>query len=344
MTAPAYTVSSADVVAERETALAVWHGSLGDGRRMPAKYDWFYLGNPDGMPMLALLHHRDGGPPVGAVAAGQRRMQWRGAPIRAGLMVDFAVDAGHRSLGPALVLQRQAIRLALEQAEVLYAFPNERAAPVYQRAGYRHAGDAVRHARVVHYGRYLARHLPRALAAVAGAALSLVDGPHLRWSARGLYATWSDRAIDEMDALWQGSARGDGLLTVRDTAYLRWRFDRNPLVRTRYLLLRDRAGRLRAWFACRREEDAGILTVQDFWSDDAIAGLSQPRAAALLRAAREADATVVWVELAGMLPRAGWRAAGFRERSRRPVFMHATAIDGDALAARFHLTGGDEDE
>lgn len=346
MKVAAYDVFAADLVRDRAQALSIWHGNLGDDERMPSKYDWFYLDGPHGQPgpaTLAILRHRDSDARVGAVGAGPRRMLWRGAPVTAGLMVDFAVVAGHRSLGPALILQREAMALALAQADLLYALPNERAAPVYQRAGYRHAGDLVRHARVLRHGGYLARHLPRPLAACAGALLDLADRLRLRLRSRPLRAEWTDAASDEMDRLWADSAHGEGLVTIRDAAYLRWRFDRNPLAGTRYLLLRDDDGSLLAWFACRREDAA--LVVDDYWATDAIAGIARARVDALLVEARRLGCAAVWIELAGATARTrAWRANGFRPRSARPLFLFSADMAPQPGADDLFLTGADEDE
>jgi hypothetical protein len=42
--APVYAIHDGDVVRDRDTVLAIWHGNLGESERMRAKYDWFYLG------------------------------------------------------------------------------------------------------------------------------------------------------------------------------------------------------------------------------------------------------------------------------------------------------------
>lgn len=343
MKAPGYDVVAADIVRDREDALSIWRGNLGDDTRMSSKYEWFYLDCPHGKPLLATLRHRESDSLVGVVGAGPRRMLWRGKPVTAGLMVDFAVDAGHRSLGPALILQRQAMALVSEHADLLYAFPNERAAPVYQRAGYRHVADTTRHARVLRHGNYLVRYLPGALAACAGKLLDMADRLRLRLRSRPMTAEWADEASDEMDRLWAESPHGDGLVTIRDAAYLRWRFDRSPLVSTRYLLLRDADGKLQAWFACQHRDD--VLAVDDYWSSDAIAGIARDRVDALLVEARKTGCTVVWIELAETAARTTtWRKSGFVSRSSRPVFVYSPGIALDALAADLHLTGADEDE
>ncbi|PZQ14069.1 MAG: hypothetical protein DI564_10955 [Rhodanobacter denitrificans] len=344
MNAPAYAGAAGDVVCDRDTVLGIWRGNLGQDARMQAKYDWFYAQCPFGAPLLRLLRHGADAAPVGAAAAGPRRMLRDGRPIEAGVLVDLAVLPEHRSLGPALMLQGELARAGGERFDLLYGFPNPKAAAVFKRVGYDRLGEIVRRARVLRHAGYLARRLPRPLAAFAGfvldrvrAAVDAVRAPRER-----LVASWSDRADARFDALWSASPKGDGLVGVRDAAFARWRFDASPLATTRYLLLAGADGALRAWFACQVED--GVLHVRDFWSDDAATGIGHARVAALLRAARQAGHAAVSVEYAGPDARlAGWSAAGFVERSRRPVFGRWS--DGSAAAAvAIHLTSADEDE
>src|SRR5690606_8940540 len=98
--APTYAVAAGDVGRDREAVLDVWRGNLGEDARMRAKYDWFYRKCPYGEPLLRLLRLGDGASPVGAAAAGPRRMDDGTGPLEAGVLVDLAVRAEHRSLGP----------------------------------------------------------------------------------------------------------------------------------------------------------------------------------------------------------------------------------------------------
>ena len=344
MSGAAYEVVEVSARHDREQVLALWEGNLGSGTRLGLKYDWFYVDCPADAPLVMSLLQRETEERVGVVAAGERRMLWRGQPVRAALMVDLAVAPEHRWLGPALILQRRMKQVAAERYDLLYVFPNPLATPVYLRAGYSHLGEIVRYARVLRHQGYLARHLPRPLAWAGGSLLDVFDRVRRRLRARPCRHEWVDRSTDDMDRLWASSHHGDGPITVRDRAYLDWRFDRSPLASTRYLLLRADDGRLEAWFACQARED-NILHVHDFWSVDAVEGLARTRVDTLLHAANAADHRAVWFEFAGAsASMAGWLAAGFKPRSRRPVFGHATTCPPQALAATLHLTAADEDE
>jgi len=345
-----YAVRPGTARRERDAVIDVWRGNLGREDRLGAKFDWFYLGCPFGEPLLRVLHHEPTGAAVGVAAAGPRRMLADGAALGAGVLVDMAVKAEHRSLGPALTLQKAILSAGVERFQLLYGFPNPKAAPVFKRVGYSELAPLVRYARVLRYGGHLARMMPKAAARPLG---WMLDGATVAWqelaARRGRaprwHARWADRAEPQIDALWARSEHGTEPIAVRDSAMLRWRFDEAPLPRTRYLLLSDAdGGELQAWFAC--QEDGETLHVRDFWSIDAAHGIGQSFLAALQRAARQAGHSVVSVEYAGPVQRrAAWLDAGFIARTRRPVFARwRDASSGGENRADIHLTSADEDE
>jgi hypothetical protein len=270
-----------------------------------------------------------------------------GQPIRAGVLVDLVVDAAHRSLGPALILQREILERALAEFDFVYGFPNPKAVRVVTRVGYSVIDESVRCSLVLHHAPYLERVLPRPLARAAGA---IVDGIDRGVEAlRGLVGTrlsaeWRDDVDPRMQALWERSAP-QGLVGSKDIQGLGWRFAASSDQRARYLLVGARAeGPLEAWFACQAR--GSTLHVRDFWSVEA--NTSTPRAAirALARAARSAGFSSVSVECtASSRALASWLRAGFRERGRRPVVgAWNPALNLANSGVPIHLTAADEDE
>lgn len=344
---PPYAVRAGDPRTDRDAVLAVWRGNLGHDARMAAKYDWFYLRAPAGAPLLQLLFHGDGDAPVGACSAGRRRLLRDGAALRAGVLVDLAVAPAHRSLGPALMLQQGLFAAGRRELDLLYGFPNPKAAPVFKRIGYRPLGEMIRHARVVRHAPYLRRRLPKlpgAIAALPGALIDLACDLRdtLRHpQSRALRARWHERAPD-IAALWDASPKPRAITAQRDTAHLRWRFDDAPatdgLAPFRHLTL-HRGDALVAWFATRSDDHT--LHVHDFWT--VTGAMPQPAVVlALLRAARARGHAAVSIELATSDERlAPWRALGFEARSRRPLFGAGHALEA---GIELHLTSADEDE
>ena len=243
---PAYTVHVADVERDRELILGLWRGNLGDESRMARKYDWFYRDCPYGAPLTLLLRHEDSGAWVGVATAGPRQMMLSGKLVQAGVLVDLAVLPAHRSLFPALSLQMALMEAGSKRFELMYGFPNPKAAAVFKRVGYVPLCKLVRHARVLRHGGYVRRRLPAPLAWPAGVMLDMEDRVRLARRGAGMRGQWQDQADATLSDLWSPDRAGDGPVSIRDLAFLRWRFDqrvaRGRAVRARFLG-RARGGR-----------------------------------------------------------------------------------------------------
>jgi GNAT superfamily N-acetyltransferase len=343
-----YAVVDGDVRRDRDVVIGICRSNMSTSARFLHKYDWFYGSCPWGKPLLLLLRCEASGETVGTAAIGPRRMLLNGRKIRAGVLVDLVVDARHRTLGPALMLQRAALERALERFDFIYGFPNPKALPVVKRAGYIGLGDMVRLTHVLHYAPYLRPLMPHALALAAG---WLIDGLDRcrnlirRVFGSRLHGEWRDNADERMQTLWDRSSPRAGLVGVRDVETSRWRFDEAAFNRVRYLLVSARDGdALTAWFACQSE--GTTLHIRDFWSVDAQTGISRAALDALVRAASAAGYVSISFECLGDDHAIGaWRAARFMERSRRPVVgAWAPALSDELCAAKIHLTPADEDE
>jgi hypothetical protein len=349
---PVYVACVGDAIRDRDVVLSTWQGALGEeNRRHVAKYDWFYLGCPWGTPLLELLNYTPTAACVGTCATGPRRMLWQGREIRAGVLVDMAVAAQHRTLGPALILQAGLLAAAADRFDLLYGFPNPKATAVVRRAGYPVIGELRRFSCVLRHGSYIERVMPKFLAQPIGWLFDLLrDGQRTLRAQRNPrhIAIWHDCADPRMDELWLNSEHGSGLIAIRDSAMLRWRFDALPGIETRYLCVTE-SGKdsLLAWFAC--QIDGTTLHVRDFWSRDGAQGMRRSHIDALIRAARRDNRyAAVSVEYAAPAARlSGWLAAGFVEREGQPIvgrWLHEHGTAGAQQWADFHLTAADEDE
>jgi hypothetical protein len=332
---------------DRAPLLKLWRGNLGTVVRWAEKYDWFYLACPWGEPMVRVLRHAATAEWVGVAAVGPRRVRWNGREIRAGLLVDMAVDASHRSLGPALMLQRAVLEDALSVFDLVYGFPNPKAIPVVKRVGYKKLADMVRCSRVLRHGPYLRRLLPAPLAALAGSLIDVVDRlvDGWRWLLGSrLIGTWHDEAETCLHELRIHDASSDGLVGVRDRNALHWRFDAVSFARVRYFVVRERNhSRAQAWFAC--QEEGATLHVRDFAPISRPGTMSRRALDALIRAARARGHSALSVQYAGSEDGwAPWKAARFVERDRRPIYGAWREWLPEEIAVVVHFTPADEDE
>lgn len=334
-----YWVEDGDLAADGEAAVAVWRASLGNASGRAAKLEWFYRAAPDGA-HLQLLRAGPERDVVGTAGVGWRHMRLDGRELRAGLLADMAVLAAHRTLGPAMQLQRAASERALQAADLAYGFPNASAVPVVKRLGFVHAGDMVLYARALRHAPYLERRLPGPLARVLGAgidaAFALRD--RLRGLRRGrLHADWCDSPAAPVHPRWPHPGMLEG---VRDDGALQWRFAHNPLATFRFLYLRHAPqAPAAAWFVCRRDRD--VLHLADF----GFAPGANPAhcVAALAREAAAQGCRSILVECC--LPaeeRSALLGAGFRERQRRPIYLRWRDPAQATQVLRF--TAFDEDE
>lgn len=343
-----YSVHAGHVQRDRATVLGIWKGNLGREDHLEAKYDWFYARCPWGEPIVRLLHHDATQEWVGAAAIGRRRMRWNGREIRAGVLVDMAVVPRHRTLGPALLLQRELFGHAMQEFDLVYGFPNVRAVPVVKRVGYVKLTDIVRYTCVLRHAPYLQRHMPRPVAALAGWALDLRAGLQFRVRAGAgtrRSAAWRATSSAELASLGSSAGMVSGLVAERDGSLLRWRFDEAPRSETRYLVVSSNGEVPTAWFACHF--DSRVLHVQDFCGADGPQHHIDPVSGThLVEAARALGAISVSVQHAGSdEAAAAWQSAGFVERARRPVYGYWNPALGDVPdAAAIHLTAADEDE
>lgn len=341
-----YRCEPANLDRDREDILSIWRGGLSNVAGQAAKFDWFYMQGEAGSPIVSLLLHAESGRRVGIAAAGPRRANWNGRAVRIGVLVDLAVLPEHRSLFPAMLLQRSLQQSVPGSLAALYGFPNPRAAPVFARVGYSKTLDVRRFVRVLRSRVYLRRRMPGWAAALVARPLDLAMSLWAGRRARGpdrFKAAWSSEVEARVDALWDSTAHGSGPVLVRDAGFLRWRFDRMPGKHFRYLNVEDGNGRLAAWFAC--EDDGGTLAVRDFWTIGGYDSIDPSIVRMLLSEAMKTGCSAVSLEFGGAsnIIRI-LEAAGFSERSRRPFFSYFGP--GSALSSDtgWYVTSADEDE
>jgi hypothetical protein len=159
-----------------------------------------------------------------------------------------------------------------------------------------------------------------------------------------LKSHWANAADARMDALWEASSKGDGLVATRDAQHAQWRFDASPMANTHYLLLTPaHEESLCAWFAV--QADAGTLQVRDFWSKDGVGGMDKSCLLALVEAARKAGYSALSVEIAADPAHVStWMRCGFMERGKRPVFGRWSVSRDAGTRMELFMTSADEDE
>ena len=331
----------------------LWRGNLGNPDQLERKYEWFYERSPTGEPLAMALEFDDGSPeagrqPVGVAAAGPRAFQINKEPLNAAVLVDMAVIKQHRTLYPALLLQKTLLAEALALTPLLYGFPNIKAAPVFQRAGYRKLGMIVRHVRVLRAAEYLQDSLPRWIANLIGPGWDLLTWLYVRFrylGAEKLSLHWLDAKEAVADSPSVSVSDASLVSGVRTDEFLRWRFMSNRKHTFQFVSVHSESieGSAGYWIV---ESDSAVLHIRDC-SPSLLTGGTVGRAWMLLfeEARRRGFSSVSFECLAPHEFVRTLKYNGMTARSERPVFV-AVRDDRESIinSSRWYLTGADEDE
>jgi hypothetical protein len=345
---PTYRVEQQDPERAREAVLALWKTS-GFGPQESAeaprdRYDWLHLRNPAGPSRIYVLIEIATEKVVGAVGACTRLFFKGDLPIRGALLVDFVVDPAHRSLFPALMLQRVAREQELSMVSLVYAIPEPKAVPVFKRLGSDFVTSCRRFARVVRHRHVLGKLLWAPLAALVGGFIDLCDygASSARLTGSQLSGQWASQVGPDLDRIWSSALATAGPLGQRTAAYLRWRFNECPGESNRVFLVNDkRTGDPRAYFICAPTGDA--VALKDFLSVGSPHELVQALLL-LARTVRREGTSVIYLDFAGNeAEQAALRAAHFVQRTERLCFVARAKGDGHANLTMDRMTRADED-
>lgn len=342
----AYAVRAADRQADRAAVLSL----LGEHMSSPpeGKYEWFYLGHPIEPPTVLLLTHGPQADRVGMAGLGTRRICMQGVDRTAGVLVDLVVRAEHRTLYPAVLLQKQMRQTALGMHSVVYGLPNKNSTPVVRRLGYSQVGELVRYSRVLRHGNYLERRLPGWLSRLLGVAadrlVPFFFKPE-RWKRNTWKGSWVDSFDARFDALWARAKVFNGLIGVRDAQFLAWRFSAQPGHQYRILVMTAPGETGIAGYAVC-EPIGTTLHLRDFL----VAPTHEGHVHRLIHlVAREAYRQGFFNLSQEFLGPSAWRdslvAAGMRARDKRMLYACFGPQDEALLGTLdWYMTSADEDQ
>lgn len=344
-----YSTRPALLPAERELVLAVWEGTLGERDRMASKFSWFYEQSPTGAPLTLLLEWRPApgadAQVIGVATAGRRRFHCGNQALSAGVLVDMAVRPQHRTLGPALQLQKSLLAEGRQELGFLYGFPNPKAAPVFQRAGYQRLGMTQRRVRVLRVSGYLARRMPRLAARLLSPFADLALRIRLELHAQSAGAprlSWGSVESLAASQVCSSEAPPGTVCGIRTPEFLSWRFRMAGVGATHHAVVATLAETAVYWVL---EVQGKVLQVRDC-SPNLLETMNRTAWLALFRdAARRGFHSVSFECLASARRLAVLESLGMTVRSERPVFWSGVRPDQSwQEAAEFFLTSADEDE
>jgi hypothetical protein len=344
---PAYSVAPGAPGQDRDVVAHLWQvsglGNLTD-EQQKARYDWFYLRNPQGDGEISYLHAGSEQTAVGFLGVGRRSWNMDGEAMPAGVLVDFVVRPDHRTAAPALTLQRQGRARAMQWAKLLMGLPDVKAVAIFKRLDKQVQFFLPRYVRILRYDGYLRRRLPTLAARVLGGLAGAVDGiwRSLRLLGSGLQGNWVPAFDSKFDGLWNRVDKTGRSIGARDARFLSWRFGEQPGFRYRIFAVERAGGELAAYFVCDLQGDT--LEVKDLLGDAPTRDYVQALLL-LANAARGLGAHAISVQVIGDqdLEKA-LRAAHFVVRDQRPFFaMLGDAVRDRGITLRWYITQADED-
>jgi hypothetical protein len=242
------------------------------------RFEWLYRANPDG-PAWSWLVCADSGNVVGAASLFPRSMWVGQKQQRCAQVGDFAISAGYRSLGPAMLLQR-ATFCPVDQGEVAFCYdcpPHDAGMSTFRRLGLGPSCRVDRYAIPLRVDQRLRKRLGAA-SKVPAAAGNLV----LQLRRRQFFPLRSKEFViedhsgsfgEEFSHLDLSANQAGVIRGQRSAAHLNWRYRQNPLQQYHVLTARG-AGELAAFAVYYASND--VVTIADLFGrerTDAAVGL-----------------------------------------------------------------------
>jgi hypothetical protein len=266
-----YSVRRADTASDHEAVVSFQTRELGGGMRGQG-YRWFHDENPggDGASFLLEAAGSGGGREiVGCAGIGGRTFNRNSSTWLGAALVGLLVEARHRTLLPAMTLERAVTDHARAAFHFAYGFPNDVAAGVFRRLGLRDIGELSRYVCILRFAPFLQRGGRRGAAVRLGAdlldqasrAMEFVTTIRTRTRAR---MEWTSTIGPQFDRLWLRSRPAGTMIGERSGGFLRWRFLRRP---ARIAVLKASGSAQIAAYAALVPRADGVVRVEDFLAE-----------------------------------------------------------------------------
>jgi hypothetical protein len=201
-----------------------------------ARYPKYYERNPLGPPLLLFAQEVESQAFVGMAALFPAMLCIEGEAVLGGIGGDFAIERGHRGLGPALALQRGLLdALETNGFHFAYGAPNRFSEPVIARVGYADVGQVSRFVKILKAG-ILAREavtrpaVARALATVGpytvDPVLSVLSRERLHHRRAHVAVEHPERFDERFLDVFESMARQHSITSQRTPELLNWKYER----------------------------------------------------------------------------------------------------------------------
>jgi hypothetical protein len=230
--APRYSIVPGDPQQHKDEVLALGYRNLPpavQGAR-EARYAKYFEDSPLGPPHFFMARDAQTDSFVGMSAIFPTQLRVFGELVPAAVAGEFAVDDGHRGLGPAVPLQRAAVNSLGEHGlACAFGYPNEHSEPITRRVGYQDLGRLTRFVKILR-SRILVEQYGRGrVAAGAGQVvldplLSVFSRERLQ-RRRGFRVERPTAFDDRFSDVWETTWRQGTITSERNPGLLNWKYE-----------------------------------------------------------------------------------------------------------------------
>lgn len=243
-------------------ALKVWSNVFPSPSEHLKRYQWYY-GSESFKSNLYLLRDLDTKLVVGTIGSASRPYNFKNDEQVFGLCSDFAVEAQHQTLAPAMKLLKGIIEGSRDKCSVLIGFPNSNAVQIMRRVGFHVLGDLPRYALILKSKSYIKETSLAPLSSILSGPIDILLKLYFRLSRSMYFSGYELTEIfsvdDSFDNFWLNYCKDNQLYTgKRDRAYLCWLLS-NPNTNYRAFALKNKkTGELSGYAIVRINDD-------DYW-------------------------------------------------------------------------------
>ena len=254
----------------KNVILALWRENLpglSDDR-----FKWIYKHNPYGPAKTILAQKVDTQEYVGCATVYPRLLYVDGKELRAGIVVDFAVNKEHRVFGPAVMMQRKIIDAYLsKEFDVIYGYPNSKSIGVIKRVGYSLLGDVEYWTKILDWAPKLMKVFKiRLLAVLGGFFLDiisiLIEIFHKIKSHSNCYTKVLTKPTQAFNILWEKAKDNYSVIGEKSLDYLQWRYSTAESKVHKFFCVYNKKDALCAYLVYEKKDDVAIIC--DLFAED----------------------------------------------------------------------------
>lgn len=346
---PKYYVVEADLTSERQNILDIWQGNIGINKDLEKKYNWLYETNPGGKGVHFLLKHSDNHKPVGVAGIAKRKFFVDSKLVESGILSDMVVLKEHRTIFPAMLLQKYIKKFCEKNFHFIYGFPNKKAAPVFKRIGYKNIGNIARYAMVLRSKSYFEKNIQlkivsSILAFFSDMGLGFRTPSLLFRNIKFLYQ-WDIEFDNGLGDIWNRLDKAKLVIGDHSNNYIKWRYFNLQQDNFKLFVIHNRRDKRLAGYMIFEIKNENTINVIDFLAVD-IKNTLETMWKCFMFESRRRGYSSISVEFFGVAQISNiLKRIGFKYRDERPVYVHLNdELKGVIENYEWYLTEGDEDQ